>query len=140
MVGFSEIGTSFDPDNQIKSVFRAMSFCLAASRFVLACQYGVVAFQVRPYREGWRPLAFTSLLHLAAAAVYFEIMFRYDAGKNSRVYIVWYLLGVAELIIHLACSKLFEVLSFVGTHLGERLNFLTLIIIGVGAPSYWPRT
>jgi hypothetical protein len=47
MVGFAEMGPSFNPDDQIKSVFQTMSFFLAASRFVLACQYGYVAWQVR---------------------------------------------------------------------------------------------
>lgn len=132
MVGFAEIGTSFNPDAQIKSVFQGMSFFLGVSRLVLGLQYAWVGWQVRKYADGWRPLAVTAMFQWAAMAVYVGIAFRYQEGKNSRAYIVWYLIGVAELGIHLAFSQLSEVLTFVGTHLGERMNLLTLIIVGEG--------
>jgi hypothetical protein len=75
----------------------------------------------------------TAALHLIAAAVYFGIAFRYEEGKNSKVYVVWFVVGVVELKLHLILSQLSEVLTFLGTHLGERMNLLTLIIVGEGA-------
>jgi low temperature requirement protein LtrA len=59
-------------------------------------------------------------------------LIRYEAGKNSRVYVVWYVVGVMEMALHLGFSQLSEVLTFVGTHMGERLNLLTLIVLGEG--------
>jgi low temperature requirement protein LtrA len=135
MVGFSEIGTSFDPDDQIKSIFRAMSFFLMMSRLALALQYGVVAWQIRKYVDGRRPMLLTSVLNLIAAMVYLGVSFKYEHGKNSRVYVVWYVVGIVEMALHLGFSQLVEVLTFIGSHLGERLNLLTLIVLGEGTSS-----
>ncbi|KAI2620637.1 hypothetical protein GGS26DRAFT_570434 [Hypomontagnella submonticulosa] len=132
MIGFAEIGTNFDPNNQIVSVFRTMSLFLAVSRLVLFLQYGLVAFQIRKYADGPRPMFFTAFLHLCAAAIYFGVSFRYDLGKSSRVFLVWYIGGVVEMSLHLSLSQLSHVLTFLGTHLGERLNLLTLVILGEG--------
>ncbi|KAI0011550.1 hypothetical protein F4779DRAFT_615370 [Xylariaceae sp. FL0662B] len=132
MVGFAEIGTSFNPDEQIVEVFRTMSLFLAVSRFTLFIQYGVVAYQIRKYVDGRGPVFITALLHLCAAAIYFGISFRYDLGRSSRVFVVWYIGGVVEMTLHLSLSQLSNVLSFLGTHLGERLNLLTLVILGEG--------
>lgn len=135
MIGFAEIGTNFDPNNQIVSVFRTMSLFLAVSRLVLFLQYGLVAFQIRKYADGPRPMFFTAFLHLCAAAIYFGVSFRYDLGKSSRVFLVWYIGGVVEMSLHLSLSQLSHVLTFLGTHLGERLNLLTLVILGEGKPT-----
>lgn len=132
MVGFAEMGTSFDPHRQIKSVYQAMSVFLCVSRLLLTLQYGVVAYQVRKYAHGRGPLIATAAFHFAAACVYFGISFRYNQGHNSRVYVVWYILGLAEMALHLGFSQLSDVLTFLGTHLGERLNLLTLIVMGEG--------
>ena len=135
MVGFAEFGTSFDPNDQVKAIFQTLSLFLAASRLTLAIQYGVVAYHIRKYRKGKSPMILTSLLHLVAAAVYFGVSFRYEDGKNSRGYIMWYITGVTEMALHLSLSNLSSVLSFKGTHFGERLNLLTLIILGEGGVS-----
>ncbi|KAK6079917.1 hypothetical protein SCUP515_03758 [Seiridium cupressi] len=133
MVGFAEIGTAFEPEAQIKSVFRAMSFFLMFSRLVLSLQYGLVAWQIRKYTVGRRPMLLTAAIHFIAAMIYLGISFRYTEGKNSRVYVIWYVVGVTEMALHLGFSQLSEVLTFVGTHMGERLNLLTLIVLGEGA-------
>ncbi|KAH9903928.1 hypothetical protein F4778DRAFT_733253 [Xylariomycetidae sp. FL2044] len=133
MIGFSEVGTSFDPKHQIISVFRALSLFLAVSRFALACQYGLVAFQVRKYAGGWRPLSIVAFLHFAASMVYLGVSFRYDLDRGSKIYLVWYIGSGFEFAIHLIFSRrLSETLTFIGTHLGERMNLLTLVILGEG--------
>ncbi|KAI0889311.1 uncharacterized protein GGS22DRAFT_153621 [Annulohypoxylon maeteangense] len=132
MIGFAEIGTSFDPDNQIVSIFRTMSLFLAVSRFVLFLQYATVAFQIRKYADGKRPMIFTAILHFCASMIYLGVSFRYDLGKSSRVFLVWYIGGVIEMLMHLVFSQMSHVLTFLGTHLGERLNLLTLVILGEG--------
>lgn len=53
-------------------------------------------------------------------------------GRSSRVFLVWYIGGVVEIALHLSFSQLSHVLTFLGTHLGERLNLLTLVILGEG--------
>ncbi|KAF7531958.1 hypothetical protein G7054_g8409 [Neopestalotiopsis clavispora] len=133
MVGFAEIGTAFDPDHQIQAIFRAMSFFLMFSRLALTLQYGLVAWQIRKYAVGSRHMLLTAATHLVAAAIYCGISFRYAEGKNSRVYIVWYIVSITEMALHLSWSQMSEILTFVGTHMGERLNLLTLIVLGEGA-------
>ncbi|KAI1879576.1 hypothetical protein JX265_002530 [Neoarthrinium moseri] len=133
MVGFAEIGTAFQPEAQIKSVFQAMSLFLMFSRLALALQYGLVAWQIRKYVVGRRPMLLTAVIHFIAAMVYLGVSFRYSAGKSSRVYTVWYAVGLTEMALHLGFSQLSEVLTFIGTHLGERLNLLSLIVLGEGA-------
>ncbi|KAI0900069.1 hypothetical protein F4806DRAFT_454954 [Annulohypoxylon nitens] len=132
MIGFAEIGTSFDPDDQIVSIFRTMSLFLAVSRFVLFLQYGMVALQIRKYADGKRPMILTAVLHFCASMIYLGVSFRYDLGKSSKVYLVWYIGGVVEMLLHLIFSQMAHVLTFLGTHLGERLNLLTLVILGEG--------
>ncbi|KAI1206517.1 uncharacterized protein F4807DRAFT_233708 [Annulohypoxylon truncatum] len=132
MIGFAEIGTSFDPDDQIVSIFRTMSLFLAVSRFVLFLQYGMVAFQIRKYADGKWPMISTAVLHFCASMVYLGVSFRYDLGKSSRVFLVWYIGGVLEMLLHLMLSQTAHSLTFLGTHLGERLNLLTLVILGEG--------
>ena len=132
MVGFAEMGTSFDPHKQIESVYRAMSLFLCVSRLLLTLQYGVVAYQIRKYAHGLGPMMVTAAFHLVAACVYFGISFRYSQNRNSRIYVAWYVLGLVEMALHLGFSQLSDVLTFLGTHLGERLNLLTLIVMGEG--------
>jgi len=132
MVGFAMIGTSFNPDAQIKSIFQAMSFFLAVSRFTLGVQHSVLAYQIRKFAEGLKPMLFTAVINFTVGAVYFGIAFRFDPSKSSRVFVVWYVAGVVEMAVHLGFSQLTKVLTFVGSHFGERLNLLTLIIIGEG--------
>lgn len=43
MTRFAVIATSFNPEKQIASVYRVMSFFLAVSRLVLALQYALSA-------------------------------------------------------------------------------------------------
>ena len=64
--------------------------------------------------------------------VYLGISFRFQYGSDSKAYIAWYLVGLGEIIIELGISLVFKALSFSGTHLCERLNLLTIIILGEG--------
>lgn len=84
MTGFAVIATSFNPEKQIASVYRAMSFFLTVSRLVLALQYELSAWQVRKFKHGRHPLFATAAFHLAAAVAYMVVAFRYEVGKNSR--------------------------------------------------------
>ncbi|KAK8138327.1 hypothetical protein PG984_001707 [Apiospora sp. TS-2023a] len=132
MTGFAVIATSFNPEKQIASVYQAMSFFLTVSRFVLAIQYALSGWQVRKFKHGRRPLFATAAFHLAAAVAYLVIAFRYQVGRNSRGYIAWYVISLVEMALHLVCSQFSPVLTFIGSHFGERFNLLTLIVIGEG--------
>ncbi|KAH0489429.1 hypothetical protein TgHK011_009858 [Trichoderma gracile] len=98
MVGFAELGPTFDFFKEAKSVFRAMCLFLMVSRLMLALQYFMIVFQLRKHKEGRKPLMIAGGLHL--------------------------LFGVLSSI---------KALSLSDTHLSERMNLLTLIILGEGA-------
>ncbi|KAI1842218.1 hypothetical protein JX266_011626 [Neoarthrinium moseri] len=132
MIGFAIIGTQFDPDHQVKGIFQAMSLFLAVSRLVLAIQYTQILLQTLRHRKGKLPLLCTVLFHVVAAAIYFGISWRFDSSRKSRVYVIWYALGPVEVGVNLVMSKFSRTLSFTGTHLAERFNLLTLIILGEG--------
>ncbi|KAK8055989.1 hypothetical protein PG993_001216 [Apiospora rasikravindrae] len=132
MTGFAVIATKFSPDDQNQAVYKAMSLFLAVSRLVLALQYGMSAWQVRKFKHGRGPLLATAGFHLVAAVAYLVIAYRYVVRDSSRGYIAWYVIGVLEMVLHLVCSQFSPVLTFIGSHFGERLNLLTLIVMGEG--------
>lgn len=45
---------------------------------------------------------------------------------------MWYVISLVELALHLGCSQFSPVLTFIGSHFGERFNLLTLIVMGEG--------
>ena len=98
---------------------------------MLAVQYLSVLWHARKYRNTKKPLGFIAGMHFTAAIIYLGIAFRFRDG-NSRVYIIWYIVGAMEAIIVVAASVVWEVLSFRNTHLIQRMSLLTLIIIGEG--------
>ncbi|KAH8901317.1 hypothetical protein GQ53DRAFT_835170 [Thozetella sp. PMI_491] len=133
MVGFSVVAPQFDPYDQRKDAFEATSFILAFSRLILTIQYLSVLWHIRHYREGRLAIATNAAWHFIFAVVAFGIGFRFEEGKNSRVYIAWYIISAVEAIGTLAMSlyrKWENYLSFNGSHLTERMTTLTLIIIG----------
>jgi low temperature requirement protein LtrA len=133
MIGFAMIGTYFDPNEQVQILYQMLSYFLAISRLTLAVQYTAVLLQARRYCRGRTSLMLTVIFNVVAAAVYLGISFRFQEGKNSRVFIVWYVGSFLEMTVHLQVARLSKAIHFVGTHLGERFHLLTLIIMGEGA-------
>ncbi|ORY57580.1 uncharacterized protein BCR38DRAFT_528055 [Pseudomassariella vexata] len=132
MVGFTIIGTQFNADKQIQSVYQAMPLFLMASRLALAVQYGMVLYDRHGDMTRRVPLISTIAFHFVAAMIYLGISFGFQEGQNNRDFVVWYAFGVVEMVIELAASRVWNFLTFVGTHLPERFNLLTLIILGEG--------
>ncbi|KAL7932059.1 hypothetical protein V8C35DRAFT_329036 [Trichoderma chlorosporum] len=132
MVGFAELGPTFDFFTEAKSVFRAMCLFLMVSRVMLTLQYAMVLFQVRKHREVRRPLMIAAGVHLLFAIIYLAISFLSIHETSSVVAVSWYIGALAEVIIHLGLSSI-EALSLADTHLSERMNLLTLVILGEGA-------
>lgn len=135
MVGFSVVVTYFDPQNQDQPSFQTLSYILMVSRLVLFFQYGVIIWHIRRYKNGKAPVAFAAAVHLVAAMIYLGIGFRFQEGKNSRVYIVWYIVAAVEALTQLGLANFYKVLTFTKTHLTERMTVLTVIILGAGVTS-----
>lgn len=102
------------------------------SRFVLAIQYGVVLYHARRNRRSRNNLALAVLLHLVPAFIYMAATIAMARGSKAQVDYLWWSVALAELAALMAHATLSKTLSFSGTHLTERLNLLTLIVIGEG--------
>lgn len=101
------------------------------SRMLMVIQYATIIWHVRKYRHTKLPLLLMVGLHFVAAMIYLGITFRFR-DYNSRVYIAWYIIAVIETALNVAFSLVWNVLSFKGTHLVNRMSLLTLVIIGEG--------
>ncbi|KAI1485423.1 hypothetical protein F5X96DRAFT_674662 [Biscogniauxia mediterranea] len=132
MVGFSVVATHFDPDEQIKETFQALSLILMVSRLMLTIEYSTIIWHIRHFKEGKIPIAVVTGFHFLAALIYMGISFRFEDGRNSRVFVAWYVIATMEAVLQLSISHFSHVLSFKGTHLTERMTLLTLIILGEG--------
>ncbi|KAI0158437.1 hypothetical protein BJ166DRAFT_303595 [Pestalotiopsis sp. NC0098] len=135
MVGFSIVVSNFDPANQDKWSFQTLSLILMFSRLILLFQYGTIIWHIRHFKQGKLPVAIAGAIHFVSAMIFLGIRFRFSDDKNSRVYIVWYIVSAFEAIIQLGLAKYYKVLTFSGTHLTERMTVLTVIILGAGVTS-----
>jgi hypothetical protein len=51
---------------------------------------------------------------------------------NGAIFTMWWIVALFEMFIILAHSAVSETMTFEGTHIAERINLLTLIVIGEG--------
>lgn len=79
-----------------------------------------------------RPILAAAAVHFVAAIVYLGITFRFDNAHNSQVYIVWYIVSGVEAIFQVALAWRFDVLTFAGKKLTERLAVFTVVVLGEG--------
>ncbi|EGR48501.1 uncharacterized protein TRIREDRAFT_108011 [Trichoderma reesei QM6a] len=140
MVGFAELGPTFDFFKEAKSVFRAM--WQIDNRSV---PYGVTVDARASIFHDCLPTSSSStvwrlqVLHSTKAhanymplSIYLTVSFLSVDETSSVVAVSWYLGAIAEVVIHLGLSSI-KALSLSDTHLSERMNLLTLIILGEGA-------
>ncbi|KAH8713862.1 hypothetical protein HC256_006984 [Beauveria bassiana] len=102
---------------------------LFASRICLAIEYAHTLIQIYKYKRARRPLYLQIAINVISAAVYLGITFRFD-GKQSRVYITWYIFTAGEAVVSLVLSNYWKTLSFTRTHLMKRLSLITVMILG----------
>jgi low temperature requirement protein LtrA len=82
------------------------------------------------------PLLCCIISFFAAAVVFFlmTLGFHEDAKTSSKsIFTIWWITMLLEVIIIVAVSCKWRMLSFKATHLAERMGLLTLIVIGEGA-------
>ena len=103
------------------------------SRLTLALQYSIAVFRGHGRIERKNAVLFTSGVHLIYAVTYLGVSFYTTRNPKSNVFTFWYYAAITELAIHVVHARLSTTLSFLGTHLTERMNLLTLIILGEGS-------
>ncbi|KJZ69117.1 hypothetical protein HIM_11496 [Hirsutella minnesotensis 3608] len=132
LVGFTIVAPNFNPSNLHAGTMQAMSLILAASRAILAIEYGVTLWYTKAYKKAYMPLLIQIAIHAFSTLIYFSISFAFTEGKRNRIYLAWYIVAGFEAILTVVISNFSPVLSFTSTHLIKRLTLLTVIIIGDG--------
>ncbi|KAH7157320.1 bacterial low temperature requirement A protein-domain-containing protein [Dactylonectria estremocensis] len=132
MIGFAVAGVSFDGDEIVQTIFKATSLCLMASRLVLAAQYATVLVHARHHRRSRNAITFAITLHLGPAIAYLIVALMSTVMPQKQLFTAWYVIAVIEMVALMVHATFTKTLSFEGTHLNERLNLLTLIILGEG--------
>jgi len=110
-----------------------MAIILMVSRLILAFQYFNIMYHIRAYKGCNTPLALTAAVYLISGLIYglTFLGFEHDSD-NGHTYVAWYVVAAVESICNIIISTKWNVVSFKGTHLIQRMNLLTLIILGEG--------
>lgn len=104
------------------------------SRIVLFGQNAIILWHLRHYRKARVPMLITVSIPLAAAICYAGVLGATGASNQPATHDMLFVVSMFEIIGNLAVSMVrnYKVVSFEGSHLAERLNLLTLIILGEG--------
>lgn len=81
------------------------------SRLCLAIEYAHTLAQIYKYKRARLPLHLQIAINAISVLVYLGITFRFQ-GKQSRVYITWYIFTTGEAILSLGISNYWKTLSF----------------------------
>ncbi|KAF2629046.1 hypothetical protein BU25DRAFT_337982 [Macroventuria anomochaeta] len=125
---FDKYNNSYDGES-----YRHFAIVLVVSRACIAVQYAVVMWQGRMFRQTLLPLGLSTAIYIAAAAAYAItlVVFR-DYGVGLDEQITWVVIAIVEGLAILLIAMTWRIVSFKYTHIVERLQLLTLIIIGEG--------
>ncbi|KAF9693248.1 hypothetical protein EKO04_008836 [Ascochyta lentis] len=125
---FDKYNNSYDGES-----YRHFSIVLVVSRCCIAVQYAVVMWQGRSFRQTLLPLGLSTTIHLAAAAAYAVTLAVFPKGQvGLEEQVTWVVIAIVEGLTVLLIAMNWRVVSFKYTHIVERLQLLTLIIIGEG--------
>ncbi|POS77033.1 hypothetical protein DHEL01_v204570 [Diaporthe helianthi] len=128
MISFTEVAPFFDALHKMTGVSMTL--------VVLFAQNAIILWHLRHYRKAWTPMLITVLVPLITAFCYAGMLAAASTSPSSQLatHDVLFVISVFEIVGNLANSlfQKYKVVSFEGSHLAERLNLLTLIILGEG--------
>ncbi|KAF3051838.1 hypothetical protein E8E11_007927 [Didymella keratinophila] len=125
---FDKYNNSYDDES-----YRHFAIVLVVSRACIAVQYVVVMWQGRMFRQTLLPLALSTFVYVAAAVAYavtFVVFPHVAVGLSEQI--TWVVIAIVEGLAVLLIAMTWRIVSFKYTHIVERLQLLTLIIIGEG--------
>ncbi|KAF2650808.1 hypothetical protein K491DRAFT_720456 [Lophiostoma macrostomum CBS 122681] len=129
-------GGVYDKSDDIKNDARSyknFATALAFGRFAIAVQYFVVMYQSRMFRRTLIPVGLSGLVHVLAGAAFMVQLFVLPKGSvDNPEQITLFIIAIAEGLAIFIIAIFWRIVSFKYTHLVERLQLLTLIIIGEG--------
>jgi len=131
MVGFATVGPQFtDPKNETAwDSLQQLSLILMGSRAVLFLQYGTTTYFAWKYRSCRLPLILVMTSLFIAFILYLGLSFAFSLESSDNAYLAWYVISVFEVGSMIAIAGKWQLVSFKGTHLVERMTCLTLIIV-----------
>jgi len=129
MLAFAVVGPQFDGVDTDWDTEQQLSLVLMVDRAILFCQYGSTLFFTWRYRKARLPLILVMISLAMAAILYLGISFAFLNMTSDNAYIAWYVVCVSEVAVNITIAGRWKVVSFKGTHLGERMTCLTLIIV-----------
>ncbi|KAF2821170.1 hypothetical protein CC86DRAFT_303518 [Ophiobolus disseminans] len=113
--------------------YKNFAIALVVSRAAIAIQYAVVMWQGRMFRQTLVPLGLSTLVHAVAAVGYGITVALFPMGEvGLEEQITWVIIAIVEGLFIFLIAIVWRIVSFKYTHLVERLQLLTLIIIGEG--------
>ncbi|RMZ70046.1 Low temperature requirement A [Pyrenophora seminiperda CCB06] len=133
--GFVYAGPVFDKysNSGDGKSYRSFALVLVIGRLAIACQYLVVMWQGRMFRQTLIPIGLSAGVHALAAVGYgITMAFPPKGAATLDKQIPWVVLSIAEGLCIFLIAMIWRIISFKYTHLVERLQLLTLIIIGEG--------
>lgn len=109
------------------------------SRLVLFAQNAIILWHLRHYRKARTPMLITVAIPLAAAICYAGMLGAASTSNQPATHDMLFVVSMLEIVGNLVVSMVrnYKVVSFEGSHLAERLNLLTLIILGEGESRHW---
>lgn len=108
---------------------------MAFSRFTLATQYIVLFYQSRKFVNNRDSFLTATMIQFAPGLIYLTLGLSVDWSNiygNGAIFTMWWIVALFEMFVILAHSAVSETMTFEGTHIAERINLLTLIVIGEG--------
>ncbi|KAK7720986.1 hypothetical protein SLS64_001279 [Diaporthe eres] len=134
MISFTEVAPFFNALHKMTGVSMTLAATLMLSRLVLFAQNAIILWHLRHYRKARVPMLITVSIPLAAAICYAGILAATSSSNQPATHDVLFVISMLEIVGNLAVSMVrkYKVVSFEGSHLAERLNLLTLIILGEG--------
>ncbi|CAI6095958.1 unnamed protein product, partial [Clonostachys chloroleuca] len=136
IIGFTILGIGLSNKVLLPSVIRITSVTMAFSRFTLATQYIVLFYQSRKFVNNRDSLLTATMIQFAPGLIYLTLGLSVDWSNiygNGAIFTMWWIVALFEMFVILAHSAVSETMTFEGTHIAERINLLTLIVIGEGA-------
>ncbi|CAE7026387.1 hypothetical protein PTTW11_04065 [Pyrenophora teres f. teres] len=133
--GFVYAGPVFDKYSNTgdEKSYRNFAIVLVIGRLAIAIQYLVVMWQGRMFRQTLLPIGLSAGVHAIAAVGYgITIAFPPRGATRLEEQIPWVVICIAEGLCIFLIAMIWRIISFKYTHLVERLQLLTLIIIGEG--------
>ncbi|KAF2108827.1 hypothetical protein BDV96DRAFT_503677 [Lophiotrema nucula] len=133
MTAFVFCGPIFDKYDTADDVraYKSFAVVLCVSRSVIGVQYFVVMVQGRMFRQTLLPVGLSGLVHVCGSVAFLVTHFAFPHGGFTECGFR-FVIAIVEGLLIFTIAIFWRIVSFKYTHLVERLQLLTLIIIGEG--------